>query len=477
MQLQQQKKKYKLKRILFNSFLFFLLPSFLHGQNDSIEKYIPYSENPIEEHPEITIRVNVHIIKRYYDDPQNITEDSVEYLNRMFIWINNMYRNMTQPTLSAKDGNKYFVPDSRIRFRLDKISAYTDSSDWDRIRTNIFMNLGAPWTIDTINLSTNEVGFKGGSARLINNNGDSLKIVSSNGNDGIYYRIKARNENGITFIELKQNLKNATPGGKISYFTKQDRNCSKDIWEKYTNSDQNALHIFYTGSSRVGNGFGCGPSPYFLNVSNVHVSGGYAVAQLSGHELGHCIGLSHSNFPQFDDLPATDKFGWIDCNEINTSNNIMGYNMCRNYLSPKQIGYVHKRYSTNPDLIKTTTANEYDTVYNIEVWENAIWNKAMVIKGDVIVRKKQTLEINYPIHMADGAGIYVERGAKVVINGTTITNYFEGSYWRGIVICKSYRRKNKVPKKNIGMVVLNNGGTIEKVTTFQQEMIPHWKID
>ena len=37
----------------------------------------------------------------------------------------------------------------------------------------------------------------------------------------------------------------------------------------------------------------------FLNVSNILKNGGYT-AQLTGHELGHCVGLRHQN-PQFDD--------------------------------------------------------------------------------------------------------------------------------------------------------------------------------
>ena len=80
-----------------------------------------------------------------------------------------------------------------------------------------------------------------------------------------------------------------------------------------TNSDKNSIHIFYTGSTVAKPAFGCGPSPYFLNVSRVLFNGGYATAQLTAHELGHCLGLRHTNVPQFDDLPPSDKFGWINC--------------------------------------------------------------------------------------------------------------------------------------------------------------------
>lgn len=458
----QKKKKFKLRKTLLSSVVLYFLTFSFFAQN-GLEDYIPYPDLPWEEHPDITIRVHVHIIKRYENDPQNITKDSVAYLDRMMVWINNMYRYMANPTLPAKDGNLYFIPDSRIRFRLDTVIEHTDSSAWDRIRPEIHMANGAPWPVDSVNLALNEIGIKGGGIKgFIDKKADSLKIVGSPGNNGIYHKSKIRAENGLIFIRFKEPLPSSKAGGKISFFVKRDRNCSRDIWEKFTNSDKNALHIFFTGSSMNFSCFGCGPSPYFLNVSNLVLGGGYAIAQLSGHELGHCIGLSHTNFPQFADLPAKDKFGIIDCNSTETSNNILGYNTCRNYLSPMQVGYVHKRYSTDSSLIRTTTANEYDTAYNVEVWDDTKWNRAMVIKGDLIIRANCTLEVNKPVHMAAGSGVYIEKGARLIVNGTKITNYFDDAYWKGIIICQSYERKNKVPKKKKGKLELKNQAVIRR---------------
>ena len=188
---------------------------------------------------------------------------------------------------------------------------------------------------------------------------------------------------------------------------------------------------------------------------------GYAVALLSGHELGHCLGLNHTDYPQFSDLPKNDKFGWIDCNSENTSNNIMGYNKCRRYLSPLQVGHLHKRYTTDTILIKTTTANEYDTSYNVEVWNDTYWNKAMLIKGDIVVRKGVVLTIHNNVSMASGAVIYIEKKAKLIIDGSQVANYF-GDKWGGVVICKSYERKMKSAKKKEkkGELILKNGGKL-----------------
>jgi len=173
------------------------------------------------------------------------------------------------------------------------------------------------------------------------------------------------------------------------------------------------------------------------------------------------LGLNHTNYPQFSDLPKNDKFGWIDCNSKNTSNNIMGYNKCRRYLSPLQVAHIHKRYTTDTVLIKTTIANEYDTSYTIEVWDDTDWNKAMMVKGDIVVRKRTVLTINSNVSMASGVTIYIEKKAKLIIDGATVTNYF-GDNWGGVVICKSYERKNKSPKKKEkqGKLIVKNGGKL-----------------
>jgi len=461
--------------ILVVFILFFHTFSFGQTDYEKLKDFIPFENTSLETHPIITIKVHVHVIQRSEDNPQNLSKDNLGYIEQQLEWVNGMYSRFSKPTLLPISGDTCFIPDSRIRFRLDTVQFHVDASDWDRIRTVLHMSGGAPWEIDTVDLRNNEIGIKGNLVNRFSSDIDSLTVINSSNNNGVYSFVSKRQKGGITFLKIQEKLSSELADGKLTFFKKHDINCSQDIWKKYTNSDKNALHVFYTGSSRVSNSFGCGPSPYFLNVSNIDVNQGYAIALLSGHELGHCLGLNHTNYPQFSDLPKTDKFGWIDCNNTNTSNNIMGYNKCRKYLSPLQVAHVHKRYTTDPNFIKTTTANEYDTAYNVEVWDDSEWNKTMVVKGDVIVRKGQTLTIKKNVSMAAGATIYVEKKAKLIIDGATITNHFEDK-WYGVVICKSYERKNKQPKKSIkrGIFKLKNGGIIENISLLQPKRIPNW---
>ena len=63
--------------------------------------------------------------------------------------------------------------------------------------------------------------------------------------------------------------------------------------------------------------------------------------------------------------------------------------------------------------------------------------------------------------MASKATIYIEKKAKLIIDGAIVTNHF-GDKWGGVIICKSYERKMKSPKKKEkkGELILKNGGQL-----------------
>ena len=454
-----------MNRLCFVLIAFFQLLSFTPQDYGAIENYIPYEFSSYSTHPVLTLKTILHVVYRTKNDPRNIMADNMDFINQQFQWVNNSYKNLKPPTLLAENKVIHYVPDSRIRFRLDTILIHYDSIAWDRIYYGIAMNGSFPLKIDSINLEKNEVKLIGRWESVLNSRGDSLSIGGSNKNNGVYHPLSIYSRENNTYIVMKEPLKSKDSSGHITYFRKIDKNCWKDNWEKLAGSDKNAIHIFYTGATSSQPAFGCGPSPYFLNLSKLNLNGDYASASLTAHELGHCLGLRHTNYPQFNDLPARDKFGFIPCDSTTTSNNIMGYNKCRNYLSPKQIGFIHQKYSNDTALIRTTANGEFNPLNNVKIKWNKTWNKAIVISGHLIIKPGRTLTIKKMVSMAKGANIYLCRKSKLIVDGTVITNS-HGEKWGTIVLCKSYRKKNRKPyrKINYGKIIYKNGGALKNHT-------------
>lgn len=436
--------------------------SFVFAQNEiEYKKYIPLDSSSQEFYPTIEIKTVIHIIQRFENDAQNLTKDSIAFIEQQFEWVNTFYRKLEPPILPTSDGITHYIPDARVHFKIDRIEFHVNDYDWDRIKTIVEISPANPMYILEILEETNEIKIAGKWAHRIKNYADSLRIINGGENNGVYHSAGTREVGNFTFIKLDKKIVTQTEMGQMGYYRESNRNCDMDLLEKYADGDRNALHVFYTGSSKSGIAFGCGPAYNFLNVSNLLKGGGWAGAQLTAHELGHTIGLYHTDYPQFSDLPKTDKFGFIDCNTTLTSNNIMGYNKCRTYLSPLQVGYVHYLHTTSPDRIRITNSNEYDANKTVVIYNDTVWDKAMVIRGDIIVKRNTTLTLNNQIHLASGSKIYLEKRAKIILKDGDITNFFN-TPWQGVVLVTDYNFRKKAPKKekNRGKIIFEGKGKL-----------------
>ena len=136
----------------------------------------------------------------------------------------------------------------------------------------------------------------------------------------------------------------------------------------------------------------------------------------------------------------------------------MGYNKCRRYLSPLQLGYIHYRYSTNENLYPTIMKN-YDKENISYVTNNAVWDKCIFMQNDIIIKKNKTLIIRDKLIMAKNRSIILEKKSKLIVDGGTIKGGLNKD-WNGIIKCKSEFNRNKKPSKNKNIAtveIINNG--------------------
>lgn len=182
---------------------------------------------------------------------------------------------------------------------------------------------------------------------------------------------------------------------------------------------------------------------------------------LMNHELGHCLGLSHSwNVDDgCDDTPKHPgcwNFGAPPC-EI-CSNNVMDYNAYQRAFTPCQIAKIcmgfYNDKSTRKYLVNDWCTYAEEKSLTIEANEQVEWNGSMDLFGDIIVEDHASLTIRCTVSMPPGSRIILEPKATLILNGCTITSRCDQGKWEGIAM--TFRKKSKPS------IIIQNKVNIEK---------------
>ncbi|HQC60332.1 MAG TPA: hypothetical protein PK701_06335, partial [Bacteroidales bacterium] len=93
----------------------------------------------------------------------------------------------------------------------------------------------------------------------------------------------------------------------------------------------------------------------------------------------------------------------------------------------------------------------------LEITENETWDFNIKLYTDIIIKQGVTLTITCKVLMPDQAKIIIEPGAKLILDGGTLTNAC-GTMWQGIEVWGN-RDLSQYPQSNQGVVELKNGAT------------------
>jgi hypothetical protein len=188
------------------------------------------------------------------------------------------------------------------------------------------------------------------------------------------------------------------------------------------------------------------------------------------HELGHLVGLWHTyntetlyiNNPEFLDDVFANPPVYFQCD------NVMGGNPTNEFISPKQMGRMHRSVSTDYVYSKIRHwVYGYSPVHH-EISGNETWDFTFKSYNDIIVKSGATLTLKCRLEMVPQAKIIVEQGGLLFIDGATITSArcagpsHEGQ-WQGIEVWGTTTQHqytiNGVCAQ--GIVELKNGAVIE----------------
>jgi len=257
------------------------------------------------------------------------------------------------------------------------------------------------------------------------------------------------------------------------YFIKKGRNknnYSRTIIKKFAKNEETVLNIFAMayppdsigkpGFSSGRAGIAMGNSLKIAGIRKYDASGSWRFAALMNHEIGHVFGLRHSWYKNdgCDDTPpngncwnSTKKEG--PCHGV-TSNNMMDYNIHQMAITPCQIGVVKKSMHREKSKARKLLIKDwcdYNPEKSLTITEDIELDRAIDMKGDIIIEKGSSLRLSCRVHMPKGGKIIVQPGATLILNGCKLHNDC-GETWGGIEVLSKGDETGKI--EYLGKVII-----------------------
>ena len=242
---------------------------------------------------------------------------------------------------------------------------------------------------------------------------------------------------------------------------KGKNNYSRTIIKKFAQNQDSVLNIFamsYPPDSVGKEGFSSGRAGIALGnslkiagIQKYGESGAWRFAALMNHEIGHVFGLRHSWYKNdgCDDTPPNDNC-WGPTKEGKcagvTSNNMMDYNNQQIAITPCQIGVVKRSMHNETSKARKLVVKDwcdYDASKNLTITEDTQLDRAIDMKGDIIIQEGKSLRLSCRVHMPKGGKIIVNPGATLILNGCKLHNDC-GENWGGIEVVSLGKNSGKI---------------------------------
>ena len=343
---------------------------------DNFMNYAPNADNP-----SYTTVKNVQLVLHVFqkDDGsrnfQNTSED-IDLLNQTISEVNSIFGN--SDAINNQDPNcpTEHIPDSRIQFNLSQILFHKDSDAWCS-----------------------------GHVSNTNPHGCDIYDLHITNNDDLSPEVK---ENSIHILLLGCRKENANgTGGEVfhigGYASGIPSNGDKFIMVKG----------WYYHAVEKNN-----PEPYLMRSS---------IATNLAHEIGHTLGLYHA----FSGDYCCDTYTGGSTNNVMTYPEGRAFTRC-------QLARMHYilEGKTNSDIYKTDITNYCNITYpSIVIPDGAdvVWEIDKKVNSDILIETGGQLTIKCRLGMPEKGSIIVQRGARLFVDGGTITKNCE-KRWNGILV-------------------------------------------